>query len=129
MENLTEKAIRIAGIVLSFPALVLSFLMVFALQGLGSGPWWETTAVMAEVLANLIAIPLVIAGFIMKYKLRISFYVAIIHAALVVVASVIVIMGVEPQYASGNILLPAVVIAPSLAYLLGWSFEQKRQNA
>lgn len=129
MENLTERAIRIAGIVLSFPALALSFLMVFALQGLGSGPWWETAAVMAEVLANLIAIPLVIAGFIMKYKLRISFYVAIIHAALVVVASVIVIMGVEPQYASGNILLPAVVIAPSLAYLLGWSFEQKRQNA
>lgn len=128
MENLTEKAIRIAGIALSAPALIVSVLMVFALQGLGSGPWWETTAVMVAVLANPVAIPLAIAGFIMKYKFRISFYAAIVQLALVIVASVIVISGVGFQQASDNLLAPAIVVAPSLAYLLGWSFEQKRRT-
>lgn len=121
MGNLIKQAVRAIGIIITVLAIPFSVILVFGLQGVGSEPEWVTAVRIASILINLVAVPFILIGFILRYDIKSAFYLALLHFTLWLTEIGILIANVTP----GNVAIPLIVSLPAALYILGYLLNRR----
>ena len=121
MKSALQKTIRVVGIIITALAIPLSLIMLLAIQGLGSEPAWITALHIAWTLANLIAVPFILTGFVLRYNIKAAVYLALIHLGLTFANMGILIAGAV----AGDISILLIVALPATFYIIGYALEEK----
>ena len=116
MRNILTGAIRSVGIIITALAIPLSLMTLFALQGVGSEPNWVVALYIVWALVNLVAVPFMLAGFILRYDIKAAVYLALIHLALTLAQIGVLVTGVTP----GDISVLLLVSLPAIFYVIGY---------
>ena len=113
MESTTQKILRVLGIVVTAILIPVSILALIALQGTGGEHQIVLFLYIAWALVNFIAIPFILLGFIIKYKIKAVLYFAVAHFTLSLANMALLLTSAV----NGNALLLAFVTLPSLLYI------------
>ena len=115
------NAIRIIGIILTAIAIPFSLLMLFALQGVGSATTWETIVYIVAAFVNMLAVIIILIGFIARYRAMLFLYTATIHFTVFIVITVLILTEILP----GDAIVPFIFAIPSAFYIFGWLFQKR----
>ena len=113
--------IKIFGIIVTVIAIPLYLAAAFALQGGGSGTFFYDSLYSLNALAGIIAVPLMLIGYIENYKFNWINYSLFVPIVLNGLLAFLLLVGIL----RGTFYIPMLLALPVVIYIIAWMVYKK----
>ena len=124
MKPVTPKIIRVAGIIATALVIPLSILILLTLQGTGSTNQIAILLYIGWALTNFISIPFILLGFIIRYTIKSTIYLAVAHLAFSLAMLALLFTDMINESIM-LLIITTIITLPSLLYIVGTIAHRK----
>ena len=127
MKPVTPKIIRVVGIIATALVIPLSILILLTLQGTGNTHQVAILLYIGWALTNFISIPFMLLGFIIRYTIKSTIYLAVAHLTFSLAMLALLFTNMINESIT-LLIITAIITLPSLLYIVGTATHRKNNT-